>query len=97
MLERFCPMEWNVYMFHFTDGENWCDNDEECIELLSGEILPFVNLFCYGEVRWSKTLTRFSKRLQDASDASEGKIVVAKLQSKDDVYDAIRAFLGKGR
>ena len=97
MLERFCPMEWNVYMFHFTDGENWGDNDEECIALLSEEILPFINLFCYGEVRWSKTLTRFSKRLQDASDASEGKIVVAKLQSKDDVYDAIKAFLGKGR
>src|SRR6201994_3438792 len=47
----FPPSEWNIYPFHFSDGDNWSvDDTVQCIELLKTQILPKVNLFCYGQV-----------------------------------------------
>src|SRR6516162_3066405 len=37
---------WNIYPFHFSDGDNWSvDDTHTCVELLKKEVLPFVNLF----------------------------------------------------
>jgi len=27
--EHFNPHEWNIYLFHFSDGDNWSGNDTE--------------------------------------------------------------------
>ena len=34
---RYPPDEWNVYAFHFSDGDNWGDDIPHCIEILHGE------------------------------------------------------------
>ena len=45
------PGGWNIYPFHFSDGDNWSADDTRlCIELLKNDILPGVNLFAYGQV-----------------------------------------------
>ena len=50
--ERYSPEEWNIYPFHFSDGDNWGDGDnEKCFELLEQELFPKSNMFCYGQVR----------------------------------------------
>jgi uncharacterized sporulation protein YeaH/YhbH (DUF444 family) len=47
--EQFPPSEWNIYPFHFSDGDNWSGRDtERCVQLLKERILPAVNVFCYG-------------------------------------------------
>ena len=49
--DEYPPTEWNIYPFHFSDGDNWSvDDTHTCVELLKKEILPCVNLFCYGQV-----------------------------------------------
>ncbi|MFQ5676733.1 MAG: DUF444 family protein, partial [bacterium] len=49
--EVYDPSEWNIYMFHFSDGDNWGEIDtDECIAILKESLLPNVNLFCYGQV-----------------------------------------------
>lgn len=51
MREEYDPSEWNIYPFHFSDGDNWSGNDTmECIKILNEEILPYCNIFCYGQV-----------------------------------------------
>ena len=40
---------WNVYAFHFSDGDNFDTDNERCVKLLD-ELLPRVNMFAYGEV-----------------------------------------------
>ena len=42
--------EWNVYAFHFSDGDNWGDDIPNCIEILTEKLLPKLNLFGYGQV-----------------------------------------------
>ena len=44
------PTEWNIYAFHFSDGDNWGDDIPQCIELLTEKLLPKLNLFGYGQV-----------------------------------------------
>ena len=35
MRETFPPEEYNIYPFHFTDGDNYADDDARALELLS--------------------------------------------------------------
>lgn len=94
---KYNPADWNIYPFHFSDGDNWGDDDDSCIDILIEHVLPLANLFCYGEVRYfTKSLTRFSSRLNDLAEERDN-MIMAQINEKDEVYDAIRTFLGKGR
>jgi len=45
---RYPVDEWNVYAFHFSDGDNWGDDNLKALKLLKNELLPKLNLFGYG-------------------------------------------------
>ncbi len=47
---RYPPDQWNIYAFHFSDGDNWGDDIPHCIEILQEKLLPRLNLFGYGQV-----------------------------------------------
>jgi uncharacterized sporulation protein YeaH/YhbH (DUF444 family) len=62
------------------------------VSLLENELLPQVNLFCYGQVQ-SGAGRQFIDTLEDVSDE---KLATAKIDEDDDIYAAIKTFLGKG-
>jgi uncharacterized sporulation protein YeaH/YhbH (DUF444 family) len=74
--DEFPPSEWNIYPFQFSDGDNWsADDTSTCMEVLKKDILPKVNLFCYGQVESpygsgssSRTCARPSRRPQRGHD-----------------------------
>lgn len=39
---RYPPEKWNVYVFYFSDGENWGEDNETFIETLKNEFPPHV-------------------------------------------------------
>ncbi len=44
--------EWNIYPFHFSDGDNWSVDDTLlCVELLKQKILPASNVTCSATAR----------------------------------------------
>jgi hypothetical protein len=95
--QRYPQSEWNIYPFHFSDGDNWGGGDtRECVELLRSVLLPQVNQFCYGQVRSLYGSGRFAHDLQEHLGTHE-TLVVSEISDRDDIYDAIRDFLGKGR
>jgi len=97
ILERYRPEEWNIYPFHYSDGDNWSARDtERCIAVLRDEILPRVNQFCYGQVKSAYGSGQFKKDL-DAALADEEGLVTCAVEDRDGIPEAIRAFLGKGR
>jgi sporulation protein YhbH len=89
----FSPSDWNIYAFHFSDGENFDDEDDElCVKLLQEELLPDVNLFCYGQVR-----SYYGKQFIDTLSAiQDEKMNSSKINDDEDIYTAIKKFLGKG-
>jgi uncharacterized protein len=93
----FPPSDWNLYLFHFSDGDNWSQGDtQECIALLRDELLPAVNLFGYGQVESPYGTGQF---LHDLGAALEDRdnLVLSPIENKDAIYTSIRAFLGRGR
>jgi len=95
--EVYPPTEWNIYAFHFSDGDNWSGGDtNECIEILRQEILPHCNLFCYGQVESPYGSGQFIKDLREHFRDPE-TLVVSEIKDKDGIYESIKEFLGKGR
>jgi uncharacterized protein len=93
MAADYDPDDWNVYAFHFSDGENYSTNDDaRCLTLLQQSLLPAMNLFCYGQVR-SAIGRQFINTIGQVQDE---KLTTATIEEDDDIYAAIKAFLGKG-
>jgi len=95
--EKYRPEDWNVYPFHYSDGDNWSARDtERCMNLLRDELLPRVNQFCYGQVKSAYGSGQFMKDL-DAVFSRDDRVVTYGVGGREEIPDAIRAFLGKGR
>ncbi|MEI6232730.1 MAG: DUF444 family protein [Planctomycetota bacterium] len=93
--ESYSPQDWNIYTFHFSDGDNLLSDNEVCFKILRDEVLPSVNLFCYGQVRSLYGSGEFKRKLDEAMDVEN--LLTADIKSKDEIYDAIKMFLGKGK
>ena len=95
--EQYRPENWNIYPFHYSDGDNWSARDtERCVGMLRDEILPRVNQFCYGQVKSAYGSGQFKKDL-DGNLTEDDRLVTAGVNSREEIADAIREFLGKGR
>lgn len=89
--------EWNIYPFHFSDGDNWSTDDTGlCVQLVRDEILPKVNVFCYGQVRSPYGSGQFIRDLR-AAFPSEEDLIMSEISGRDAIMDSIRDFLGKGK
>lgn len=95
---RYPPEHWNIYAFHFSDGENWIgDTENACVPLLRDQLLPKVNLFCYGQVTLGRRspglhLVKLKERLAD-----HDRLVTSIISDREDILQSIKEFLGKGR
>lgn len=93
----FSPTEWNIYPFHFSDGDNWSGDDtQKCFEILKTKILPSSNMFCYGQVESLYGSGQFFRDLNEAFKDNEA-IVTSRIPNKEAIYDSIKTFLGKGK
>lgn len=91
------PDEWNIYPFHFSDGDNWsADDTKMCLELLDNVLLPASNMFCYGQVESRYGSGQFYKDLSERYGEDSDEIVLSKIKDKDAIMDSIKDFLGKG-
>jgi uncharacterized protein len=94
---HYPPSEWNIYPFHFSDGDNWSVDDTLlCVELLRTRLLPRVNMFCYGQVESPYGSGQFIKDLREHL-GEEDSIITSEIRDKDAVVGSIKDFLGKGK
>jgi uncharacterized sporulation protein YeaH/YhbH (DUF444 family) len=97
MIEHeYPPGEWNIYPFHFSDGDNWSVDDTLlCIELMRKKLLPASNVFCYGQVESPYGSGQFIKDLREHFQKDE-RVVTSEIRDKDAIVNSIKEFLGKG-
>jgi hypothetical protein len=94
--DDYAPTEWNIYPFHFSDGDNWSGDDtRQCLELLRKSLLPSCNMFCYGQVESPYGSGQFLRDLEEAFPDEE-KLITSDIKGKEGIYESIREFLGKG-
>ena len=95
--ENYPQSEWNIYPFHFSDGDNWSGEDTRlCLDLLNNYFLPRVNMFGYGQVESKYGSGQFLRDL-DKSFADDERIIRSQIENKDKIMDSIKDFLGKGK
>ena len=97
IIEDEYPYEdWNIYPFHFSDGDNWSvDDTAECMRLLREIVLPRSNMFCYGQVESPYGSGQFIKDLNEHFGQSD-RVILSEIKNRDAIYDSIKEFLGKG-
>ncbi len=109
--QHFPPSEWNLYLFHFSDGDNSSEADNrQCVELLRERLLPACNMFGYCQVASAYGSGNFINVLHEAfpgSDTASGhdadaptpadRLVTSRVNAKDDIYDSLKTFFAAGR
>lgn len=87
--------DWNMYIFYFSDGENFSNDTKRCIQLL--EVLQSkCNLIGVGEVKGVTDWADFALSIEEEIDnkvLDEGVITTSSIDSHDDVLRAIQEFL----
>ncbi len=95
--EEYPLNEWNIYPFHFSDGDNWSGEDTRlCVKLLKEYFLPNVNMFGYGQVESKYGSGQFLKDLEKAFPEDD-RLVISRIENRDKIIQSIKDFLGKGR
>lgn len=94
--ERYSPEEWNIYTFHFSDGDNWGDDIPYCLDLLGGKLLPQVNLFGYGQVESPYGSGEFFDYIYEML-GDKDNVVASRIPDRDAILGSIKEFLGTGR
>lgn len=86
--EKYDPSRYNIYPFHFSDGENISSDNALCIELVD-EIMKVSNMFGYGEVN---AYSRYSTLMNTYKKIEDPKFRHYVLKEKNNVYDALKSF-----
>ena len=95
--DHYDPHEWNIYPFHFSDGDNWSVDDTGlCLKLLKERLLPAANVFCYGQVESPYGSGQFIKDLRERL-AEDDKVITSEISGRDAIVDSIKTFLGRGK
>jgi uncharacterized sporulation protein YeaH/YhbH (DUF444 family) len=100
---HYNPAEWNIYLFHFSDGDNSSEADNRlCVKVLDQNLLPICNMFGYCQVTSAYGSGSFLNVLREAfprglADKDGPRLVTTKVDSRDDIYDSLRAFFKAGR
>lgn len=102
-IKHYHPKDsWNNYVFAFSDGDNYEEDNKVCVELVT-ELLEQVNAIGYGEImlddysafmnntqEWSlSTLNSVFKNRINSK-----KFMSVSISKKDDVYKCLKQFFG---
>ncbi len=91
--DRFPPSDWNIYPFHFSDGDNLPWDNDLCVSLVR-RLMEQCNLFGYGEIRegyrgaTSTLMSAFNK-------IHEPKFIAVTISDKKEVYPALKKFFSE--
>lgn len=94
---HYDPNEWNIYLFHFSDGDNCSESDSrDCCSFLQEKLLPNINLFGYCQVASAYGSGNFINVLHE-NLAKAQNLITNRVNSKEDIYESIKSFFVAGK
>ncbi len=101
--QHYDPTDWNIYLFHFSDGDNSSDSDNKvCVKLIEEKLLPMSNMFGYCQVASAYGSGSFINVLNEAfpggaPDELGPRVITSKVGGRDDLLESLRTFFKAGR
>lgn len=89
--QRYPPSRYNIYPFHFSDGDNLSSDNERCVHLVK-KLINCSNLFGYGEVN---QYNRHSTLMTSYRHIKDPKFLYYIIREKAQVYDSLKYFFHK--
>jgi len=88
--KNYPPADWNIYPFHFSDGDNMFSDNRLCVELVH-QLLEVSSQVGYGQIKqgWYPAGTLMSVYTQEIDHP---RFVAVTIEEKEDVYSALRKF-----
>lgn len=86
--EKYDPVKFNIYPFHFSDGDNLTSDNVRCVKLVE-ELMKVSNMFGYGEVN---QYNRHSTLMTAYKNINNEKFRYYILKQKADVFHAMKSF-----
>jgi uncharacterized sporulation protein YeaH/YhbH (DUF444 family) len=105
----FSPKEWNIYVFYFSDGENYDSDNAKAVDLLK-DLQKDANLFGYGQIlSWAEDTSLLHKIKEEFGDKENVRWYDYKRGGEEDhpdsnhgtgdnsspEFEIIKKFLGK--
>ncbi|TPE70633.1 sporulation protein YhbH [Halalkalibacterium halodurans] len=95
--EKYDPARYNIYPFHFSDGDNLTSDNARCLKLVH-ELMESSSMFGYGEVnQYSSQRGKRSSLMSVISQIKNEKIKSYVLEKKEDVFNSLVYFFGRKR
>ena len=88
---KYSPARYNIYPFHFSDGDNLTSDNARCVKLVN-ELMKVSNMFGYGEVN---QYNRHSTLMSAYKNIKDEKFRYFILKQKSDVFHAMKSFFRK--
>jgi sporulation protein YhbH len=88
---RYPPLNYNIYPFHFSDGDNLTSDNERCVKLIE-QLMKRSNMFGYGEVN---QYNRSSTLMSAYRHINNPLFQYCVIREKGDVYKALKSFFKK--
>src|SRR5918995_1826005 len=95
---------WNNYVFHFSDGDNWHDDNARCKALVT-QLLDHTTMVGYGEIRYQDEASFYggtnaynsswSTLHKELSMITHQRFMTVIIKQKADVYQALQTFLAR--
>ncbi|MFB4212042.1 sporulation protein YhbH [Shouchella sp. JSM 1781072] len=89
--EKYNPSAYNIYPFHFSDGDNLTSDNARCLKLVK-QLMDRSNLFGYGEIN---QYSRNSTLMGAYKNVNDPRFMHYILKEKGDVYHALKHFFQK--
>lgn len=90
--KRYSPQDYNIYGFHFSDGDNLSSDNESCMKYINA-LLEVCNMVGYGEIEgpyyYTSTLRNTFKKIQNP------KFTCVTIRDKSGVYPALKKFFSQ--
>jgi sporulation protein YhbH len=91
--QRYSPADWNIYPFHFSDGDNMFSDNALCVDLIN-LLIAVSQMVGYGQIKqgWYPAGTLGAVYSREIENPKFRQVTI---QEKEDVYPALQKFFGK--
>ena len=94
ILNQEIPIQdWNVYVYQYSDGEDWSTESSNLAMELLKDMLPWINQWSYCQV---KNSAGFIENLNSVF-SDDTRVVTARVADREDIYGMINRFFKPGQ